>query len=140
MEIFNIPYLKNAGLVTDLFIDEDYFIFVKKDATADSGYRNWAIKATDVINVPIGGNPGDFLQINNLGNKVWLPGPSLADVMAINATVLQPFVSPNGLNKIELTNSGTKITGHLNVVGLPTTSVGLSAGDVWNNLGVLTIV
>jgi hypothetical protein len=140
MEIFNVPYLKNAGLVTDQFIEEDYFVFVKKDASADSGYRNWLIKATDVINVPTGGNPGDFLQINNLGDKVWLPGPGLGAVMAISNILLLPMVSPNGLNQLEITNTGTKITGPLNLSGLPTSPVGLSAGDVWNNAGIPTII
>lgn len=74
MEIFNLPYLQSAGLVTDQFTSEDYFIFVKKDSSADSGYRNFAIKATDVI--------------NNATSSPWIVSTGLSSIKADNPTGL----------------------------------------------------
>jgi len=34
----------------------------------------------------------------------------------------------------------TILRGTINAAGLPTSPVGLSSGDIWNNLGILTIV
>ena len=49
--------------------------------------------------------------------------------------------------RLVITNTGNVLIGtatngasKLRVVGLPTSPVGLSSGDVWNNLGILTIV
>jgi hypothetical protein len=53
----------------------------------------------------------------------------------------------NGAERMRITSSGNVLIGtttngasRLRVVGLPTSPVGLSSGDVWNNLGILTIV
>ncbi|MDY0292903.1 MAG: hypothetical protein RBR02_11285, partial [Desulfuromonadaceae bacterium] len=38
------------------------------------------------------------------------------------------------------TNIANYITGKLNIANIPTSSVGLSSGDIWSNSGILTIV
>jgi hypothetical protein len=48
-----------------------------------------------------------------------------------------------GNNTVTLGNTSivkTILRGTINAAGLPTSPVGLSTGDVWNNLGILTIV
>jgi len=45
-----------------------------------------------------------------------------------------------GSYRIVATQTKVNIQGQLNLAGLPTSPVGLVAGDVWNNLGILNIV
>ena len=53
----------------------------------------------------------------------------------------------NGAERMRITSTGNVLIGtttngasKLRLVGLPTSPAGLSSGDVWNNLGILTIV
>jgi hypothetical protein len=83
----------------------------------------------------------------------WRASP-LADSQT-NQVVIGYDATGLGSNTTVLGNSSTLVTAiygnlllgtttngasKLRVVGLPTSSAGLSSGDVWNNLGILTIV
>jgi hypothetical protein len=61
---------------------------------------------------------------------------------ANNFTIFQVQTSGNVSfhNSVAIGTTSAPSASKLRVVGLPTSPVGLSAGDVWNNLGILTIV
>ena len=53
--------------------------------------------------------------------------------------------APSGVSQVDFSIGGTAIltlkdAGVLNAANLPTSSAGLSSGDIWNNSGVLNIV
>jgi hypothetical protein len=100
-------------------------------------------------NVGIGNNAGRYIAdgvtpLTIANNSVFLGTGTLA--LADNQTnqiVIGYNAIGAGSNTVTLGNTSitkTILRGTINAAGLPTSPVGLSSGDVWNNLGILTIV
>ena len=82
-------------------------------------------------------------DITNLGGgyQAVMSAVDVTDFSGANVTLTESRISLQVNNaggspniRVELTNGNLKIT------GLPTSAVGLESGDVWNNMGILTIV
>jgi hypothetical protein len=87
-----------------------------------------------------GGTTFGFLQQQN--GDCFINGPSNF-ISASNNNIFET----NGAERMRITSSGNVLIGtttngasKLRVVGLPTSSAGLSAGDIWNDGGTLKIV
>lgn len=82
------------------------------------------------------GGGGNFIEFPRSGNQV-------LGMEFYNAAVLKNFISNAGDSYFTSGNVGIGTTtpgSKLSIVGLPTSSAGLSAGDIWNDGGTLKIV
>ena len=103
-----------------------------------------ALTVATIENTNTTGAPLSVLRLKARGNatmQLWDTNPSPGTVGVFNVE------SANGTFVITADPAGTPVTvlvgkanGTLNLPNLPTSSVGLSSGDVWNNSGVLNIV
>jgi hypothetical protein len=87
----------------------------------------------------------DGITANTItNNSVYLGvGTRAQDNNQTNQIVIGHNAIGNGSNTVTLGNTSivkTILRGTLNAANLPTSPVGLVTGDIWNNLGILTIV
>ena len=88
---------------------------------------------------------GNYIYINtgaatqyeqSSGNHIWFNAPSGTAGNAITFSQAMTLTSNGNLLIGTATNGASK----LRIVGLPTSAVGLSSGDIYSNAGILTIV
>jgi hypothetical protein len=113
------------------------------------GTQSLANSTTGFNNVAIGSNAGRYITggtvANILTNQSIFIG-SLTKALADNQTnqiVIGHDATGIGSNTVVLGNTSivkTILRGTINAAGLPTSPAGLVTGDIWNNLGILTIV
>lgn len=85
-----------------------------------------------------GTGASDFILSNaTAGNLVLKNGSTSGDVRVLTNAGVAMVVNSAGKVLIGTSTAGTS---KLRITGLPTSSAGLSSGDVWSNSGVLTIV
>jgi hypothetical protein len=75
-------------------------------------------------------------EIRNYGGAFQLATQALEDILILTNNTERLRIDSSGNVGIGTSNPGSK----LSIVGLPTSSAGLSAGDVWNDGGTLKIV
>lgn len=81
------------------------------------------------VRIPKGANNGDF-YLMFLADMAFGPSAVDGDAVVFDETT-ETFVPSSGK---------TVKVNRLNIKSVPTSAAGLSAGDVWSNGGVLTIV
>ena len=110
-------------------------------ATAGTGYQVGGTLTT--------GNGGDLWQVATIDGSGGITGLTLlvAPTIVSGAAPANPVAltgsALGGSATINLTWTDAykiNLRGTINVTGIPTSSAGLSAGDVWSNAGVLTVV
>jgi hypothetical protein len=100
------------------------------------------------LNVFIGNDSGRFLaagtSMTNASQSVFIGFDSRAQANGqTNQIVIGHQAIGSGSNTVTLGNTSiikTILRGTINAAGLPTSSVGLVAGDIWNDSGTLKIV
>jgi hypothetical protein len=83
------------------------------------------------------GSRGDIGWLNSLGNGA-ATIRAIAASSDVQATSLQFLTRDTTGSQVERLT--IKSTGVINISGIPTSAAGLSSGDIYSNLGVLTIV
>ena len=77
------------------------------------------------------------IRLNAAGGNVWIRTKETAFTENIVATGSVRFID-NSTTTFKVNNNGSNTI--FNIANLPTSSVGLSAGDIWNSSGTLRIV
>jgi outer membrane protein assembly factor BamA len=96
--------------------------------------------------------PTDFMKLQLSGSEMWGIASGTATTNAINinlnlnftggtSTVRGIYYNPTLTSMVGTTHYAFHSTsGRIRFEGLPTSSAGLSAGDIWNDAGTLKIV
>jgi hypothetical protein len=101
-------------------------------SNANGGYLTWQTSGTTIADI------GTAQQIFGAGGN---------DTFGINGRGARAIAfGTNNIERMRITSDGNVLIGtttngasKLRIVGLPTSSVGLSSGDVWSDLGTLKI-
>jgi hypothetical protein len=133
--VFNINDSNNTIGIGALANTEDKLLISSSDSV---------LTVATIENTNSSGTPLAVLRLKARGNatmQLWDTNPTPGSVGQFN------LESANGTFVITADPAGTPVTvlvgkanGTLNLPNLPTSSAGLSSGDVWNNSGVLNIV
>jgi hypothetical protein len=119
--------------------------------TTDAGYK-LDVNGTGRFsgNVGIGGIPKIESNLTiyntNANNELTFAGAEFTNIYSETTSGMQFGISSSGNSAAIdfLTNNTVRLkiksTGVINIANIPTSAVGLSAGDIYSNLGVLTIV
>lgn len=115
MDIINIRYLIDAGLIAASINNEDYFLLIKKDASHKDGYRTYALPASFLSSLPLQtGHAGEVLSTD--GNTTsWIPIPTGPSYKVYTALLTQ--TSTSDPVAIELENTVGVITWEYVTVG-----------------------
>lgn len=94
-----------------------------------------SVRNDGFVTIPTGISSG-YVAVNVVRNEYYNTANNV--LTAFRAHTSTGHVS--FYNSVAIGTSSAPSASKLNITGLPTSPTGLSSGDVWNNLGVLTIV
>jgi hypothetical protein len=94
-----------------------------------------SVRNDGFVTIPTGISSG-YVAVNVVRNEYYNTANNV--LTAFRAHTSTGHVS--FYNSVAIGTSSAPSASKLNITGLPTSPTGLSSGDVWNNLGILTIV
>jgi hypothetical protein len=144
----NALYLNNTGFSNNAFGKDSLYSNTSGTANCAFGNNSLLNNTTGGSNCAFGTEAGQRIAAgteNNICNNSVFIGFNTRPLSnnQTNQIVIGDAAIGNGSNTVTLGNTSiikTILRGTINAANLPTSSAGLSAGDIWNNGGVLNIV